>query len=139
MSTGKQRRKAWPLCAILATIFGCGGRDVPQLGYVSGTVTMDGKPMTGVEVHFHPQGQEGGRAAVGITDSEGKYVLEYFDGIEGTKLGPNKVSIMTHWPDGEPGDGEFEKIPPIYHGKRSTLAETIVEGDNAFDFDLKSR
>lgn len=139
MLADKRRARGLLLCATLATILGCGGREVPELGYVSGKVTMDGQPMTGVEVHFHPQGEDGGRSAVGITDSEGNYVLQYFAGEEGTKLGPNKVSIMTHWPDGEPGDGEYEKIPPIYHGQRSTLMETVVEGDNTFNFELKSR
>lgn len=135
-----KKKLAWGhvLCALSLATFGCGGREVPELGYVSGTVTMDGKPMEGVDVNFHPQGEEGGRSATGRTDSEGKYELEYIDGIKGTKLGVNKVSIMTYWPEGAPADGEYETIPAIYNGPKSTLQETVVEGDNTFDFKLES-
>ena len=144
MATGKPMvwRSALSVLALFFVLPGCGGREVPELAYVSGTVTMDGQPLPGVQVHFHPIDQEGmgvGRSGVGKTDSEGNYVLYYMEGIEGTKLGTNDVSIMTHWPDGEPGDGEYEKIPTRYYGKRTTLQEEVVEGENTFNFDLKSQ
>ncbi len=129
------------VCVLSLVMLGCDGRKVPELGYVSGAVTMDGKPLDGVTVNFHPfsKGKGQGRVAVGKTDSEGKYVLTYLEGIEGTKLGPNKVSIMTFWPDGEPGEGEFETIPVRYYGRDTTLEETVVEGNNTFDFKLTSQ
>lgn len=144
MATGKKIvwRKALSVLALFFVLPGCGGRELPELAYVSGTVNMDGQPLPGVQVHFHPIDEEGfglSRASVGKTDSEGNYVLHWNEGIEGAHLGINKVAIMTHWPNGEPGEGEYEKIPPRYYGKRTTLQETVVEGDNTFNFDLTSQ
>src|SRR5262245_49070668 len=51
-----------------ALLAGCSGGDRPELGYVSGTVTMDGEPLVGVIVTFKP---EQGRPAVDVTDADG--------------------------------------------------------------------
>jgi len=138
MTVGKKLARGLVICIFLTTL-GCGGREVPQLGYVSGTVTMDGKPLGNVVVQFHPQSKDGGRASMGMTDSEGKYVLTYVADEKGTKLGPNRVSISTNWPGGEPGEGESETIPLKYMGRDSILTGTVVEGDNTFDFKLESK
>ena len=52
---------------------GCGsGDDRPELGQVTGTITMDGTPLTGTVVVFSP---DNGRPSRGKTDAEGKYEL----------------------------------------------------------------
>jgi len=63
-----------PLFA-LACIVGCGGSTstvatVP----VTGTVTLDGKPVEGAAVSFAPK-TKGCRAAFGRTDASGKFKL----------------------------------------------------------------
>ena len=97
---------------------------------------MNGKPLEGVIVEFNSE--EGGRPGVGVTNSEGEYELQYTGGVEGSKLGPTTISITTEWPEGEPPEGDFERIPRRYNSK-TELRETVETGNNVFDFDLKSR
>ncbi|MGN6547916.1 MAG: Ig-like domain-containing protein [Aureliella sp.] len=133
---------------------GCGGSsDQPQLGQVTGTVKLDGKPLSGIAVVFQP---EGGRPARGRTDAEGKYELTYIRQTKGTKVGPNRVEIAPS----EEGEAEEEeeaaanageetapppkrpqskkpKVPARYN-VQSELKVNVKPGQNTFDFDLQS-
>jgi hypothetical protein len=135
MNDGKRRAGGFVLCVLSWFVLGC-GPDLPELGYVTGTVTMNGKPLEGVVVEF--RSEAGGRPGIGVTDSEGHYELTYTGGVEGTKVGPATVSITTQWPEGEPPPGQRERIPAKYN-TRTTLKETVEPGDNVFDFDLDPR
>src|SRR5512134_2265452 len=84
---------------MLACLSGCGGPDHPEVGRVSGVVTLDGQPLPEATVMFQPTE---GRASIATTDSAGKYSLTYLDGVPGAKLGPHKVIIRTEVP-GEDG------------------------------------
>jgi len=109
---------------------GCSQGDRPELGFVRGTVTLDGKALSGVIVQFEP---EEGRAAVAETDADGNYVLIYVHGVKGAKVGVNMVSFA--WPDGEPGS-----VPiPAKFGAESELTEDVQAGKNRFDFALDSQ
>ncbi len=70
---GNTRLRLLPCLLIAACLAGCGG-DGLQLVQVNGTVTLDGQPLVGAAVIFHP---DGGRPSVGETDSEGRYSLKY--------------------------------------------------------------
>lgn len=122
--------------ALLVTLFlfvfgaiGCGGAsDRPPLGQVTGTVTVNGEPLAGVLVSFKP---EVGRAAVGMSDANGFYRLQYVYGVNGAKVGQNTVSFS--WPTGASGT-----VPiPDNYGAKSTLQEEVSSGSNKFDFDLE--
>jgi len=117
--------------------FGCGRGDIPELAPVTGTVTLDGVPFPNAIVYFHTQKEKGGRPAAGTTDAEGKYELVYLEGVKGAHIGMNKVEIVTEWPDGEPGEGETEKIPEKYNTK-TTLTAEVKDERNVFDFNLES-
>lgn len=107
---------------------GCGGSgDRPELGKVSGTVKMDGKPLSGVIVVFKP---DAGRAATGIADAAGKYQLTYLHGVNGAKVGPSTVSF--EWPLGTSGPA----IPEKYAAK-SELKVEVKMGSNTLDFNLE--
>lgn len=123
------------LLALCASSPSCGRSDLPELGTVRGTVTMNGNPLPNVMVQFHPE--SGGRPGSAVTDDEGKYVLEYTYGAKGAETGPCTVEITTYWPDGEPGPGQRETIPAKYNSK-SILKETVKAGRNTFDFALES-
>lgn len=131
---------------------GCGApSDQPQLGQVTGTITLDGKPLSGIAVVFQP---ESGRPARGMTDAEGKYELTYIRETKGTKVGPNRVEIAPS-EDGEEEEDESEnadgeskpvkkraksgkpKIPARYN-VRSELKADVQAGKNTFDFNLES-
>ena len=129
--------QAW-LCvlgAIALAGFGCGRSDLPELGTVTGRVTMDGKPLPNALVQFHSE--SGGRPGTGITDSDGVYTLTFIDDVKGAIVGPNNVEITTVWPDGEPGPGQREMIQEKYNSA-TTLKQTVKAGSNTFDFPLES-
>ena len=109
-------------------VAGCGRGDLPELGQVQGKVTLNGKPLAGLEVHFFP---DTGRAATAITQNDGGYRLTYNHGVMGTKVGPNTVSFA--WPMGEAGTA---KIPEKY-GANSQVKMDVKPGRNTFDFALE--
>jgi len=144
MKTAPAAFSACVLALFLCCLPGCGSNsDRPELGYVSGTVTMDGRPASGLQVVFEP---ETGRPAAAVTDDSGKYTLEYTADASGTKTGPNVVRITTYREqaiDAETDDVEEveEPIPPRYHREAPDNPEMNVEitsGSNEFNFDLKS-
>src|SRR3954471_24901551 len=89
------RRGCYRLLAgiIFATLLsGCGGEKLPGLGQVTGTVTMDGKPVSDAAIVFTPK-EPGATASVGQTDASGKYELYYSRGHKGAKVGEHSVTI----------------------------------------------
>jgi hypothetical protein len=122
--------------ATLACLAGCGGPEHPEVGRVSGVITLDGQPLADATVMFQPTN---GRASVATSDSAGKYSLTYLDGVPGAKLGAHKVIIRTEIPgeDGQPPIAK-EKLPKKYHEQTELTAE-VKPGSNTFDFDLTSQ
>jgi hypothetical protein len=70
---------------------GCGGSDEGQVPTVrvSGTLSVDGKPVSKGTVHFIP---EKGRPATGIVQ-EGKFTLTTYTDGDGAIPGKNRVSV----------------------------------------------
>lgn len=128
------------LCAscllALASLGGCGGPEHPDVGRVSGVVTLDGQPLPEATIMFQPTN---GRASQATTDAGGKYTLIYLDGVSGAKLGSHKVIIRTEIPgeDGQPPIAK-EKLPKKYHSETELTAE-VKPGSNTFDFPLTSQ
>ena len=122
--------------ALLFCLSGCGKPDHPEVGRVSGVVTLDGQPLPDATVMFQPTE---GRASIATTDSAGKYSLVYLDGVPGAKLGPHQVIIRTEIPgeDGQPPIAK-EKLPKKYHEQTELTAE-VKPGSNTFNFDLTSQ
>jgi len=129
---------------LLVALPGCGGGGV-QFAPVSGKVTMDGKPLVGVNVIFIPQAKPGsdivGDTAGGVTDGNGQYMLKTStrDGLkDGAQVGKHKVIISLQETRGE-GDRSVtrEKMPKKYNAE-TTLTAEIVPGNNQKDFELKS-
>ena len=59
---------------------------------VTGTVTLQGKPVAGAAITFVPTGSEG-EAASAITDSEGKYALTTWRAGDGARPGEYRVKV----------------------------------------------
>jgi hypothetical protein len=117
----------------LLVCLGCGGGDV---GYVEGTVTMDGAPLPDAIVTFQP---EGGRPSSGRTDENGYYELIYTRGKKGAIPGKHTVTIST-LQEGDPdagGESVPEKVPAKYNTDTELTAD-VKAGRNDFDFDLSS-
>ena len=72
--------------AVLLSIaaLGCGGKSEVKSVDVAGTISLDGKPLSGVEVYFSSEKFEG----YGKTDEKGKYRL-----VNGAVPGANKVFL----------------------------------------------
>ncbi|EAQ77875.1 hypothetical protein [Blastopirellula marina] len=123
---------------------GCTARsDRPELGEVTGTVTLDGKPLVDALLTFVP---EKGRSSFGATDEAGFYQLKFTGDADGAVLGQHKVVIESIAASGNHSDpsiernnaAQAEKIPSRYNTK-SELKREVVAGRNAFDFELTSR
>jgi hypothetical protein len=116
------------LSAVVLT--GCGGGDRPELGTVTGRITLDGKPLAGAEIIFqHPTK----RFSRGETDADGRYELLYVRDVPGAALGTHRVVITAKNPA-----TRRQVVPPRYND-RTTLEREVRADHNAFDFDLTSK
>ena len=127
----------------LLVICGCGGApsDMPDLGTVSGTITLDGEPLADANVYFRPL--DGGRTSRARTDEQGRYELQYNATKEGAKVGGHRVRITTHEEaleedDGSRTGGRKEKVPKRYN-EESELEVEVAAGSNTHDFTLTSK
>ena len=76
-------------------VSGCGGPDGRLETFpVSGTVTLDGKPVPNATVTFVPVERESTRPAFGMTDEEGAYVLTTYQQGDGAVAGEFKISVL---------------------------------------------
>ena len=114
---------------------------IAPLAPVTGTVTIDGKPLKSAWVKFVPKfegpdADKRGTTSVGFTDAEGKYTLTYAndDGkpVLGAIIGSHQVQIQLNDPSGA------QLIPQIYSTYRSELKADVAKGKGPFDFALKS-
>lgn len=133
---------------------GCGPQgDQPELGEVTGTITLDGTPLAGVAVVFQP---DNGRPSRGMTDAEGKYELTYIRQTKGAKVGPHRVEVAPS-EEGESEESEEEtesgdeegqnaaskpksgkRAVPARYNTKSELKVEVKSGKNTFDFALES-
>jgi hypothetical protein len=118
---------------------GCGD---PDMGYVTGTVTLDGQPLEGATLFFQPD--NGDRPSLGYTDADGYYQLEYSTTKSGARVGAHTVRISTYAEvlvDDETGNrlpGTPEKVPMKYNTK-TELKKEVKAGRQTMDFELDSQ
>jgi hypothetical protein len=130
--------------ALFVALQGCGGRSYAP---VSGTVTLDGKPVANADVTFIPIAEAGtkeaGDTAGGKTNEKGEYKLKTYTPQgwkEGALVGKHRVSISQLGSKGE-GDRSvtWEKLPKQYNGEKTELTYEVHSGENKKDWELKSR
>jgi hypothetical protein len=148
-------RTAVVAAAGLVFLTGCGGE---QLGRVTGTVTVAGKPVAGGTIQFVPAA---GKAAVGSINPDGTNTLTTHKPGDGALVGPHKVVI--HYtrvgpgtlaaatfedelkPAGDSGKvlvpGKVEWVVPERYSQLATtdLTTTVNGGDQTINFDLPAR
>jgi hypothetical protein len=126
---------------ILATA-GCGKS--PQSAEVNGTVTFDGKPLSGVVVTFYPvvaMGEPRLPFARATTDSAGKFTLTLEGGTPGATIGKNRVIV--NWPVRAGHEVKAHPdpfpLPPVYASMSETPFQAIEvkPGPNDIPIDLK--
>ncbi len=132
---------------------GCGGRDpnLPPLVPVDGAVTLDGQPLEGAYVQFHPVGDTRGTGAAANTDAEGRYELIAPDRSKGAPVGQYRVVISKLvMPDGSPysaADGlapmdspAREMVPDRYSDfDQTVLTVTVPAEGGTIDLTLTSK
>lgn len=126
---------------LLLTAVGLAGCGNSKIGYVEGTVNLDGKPLEGAVVTFIP---EKGRPAYGRTNADGWYELQYTREEKGTLIGKNKVTISTERVgDPDSDDPELQKsvpeLVPAKYNRKTELTADVESGSNTFDFELSSK
>lgn len=147
-----------PLCTLL---LGCGGGNLPPTVAVTGTVTLDGKPVEGASVNF--LSDAGSITASGKTDASGKFQLKTTVGsqsVDGAILGRHQVAVVKTESEGQSisdpkemmskmaenpaitSDFKVKNIIPTKYSNptQSGLTAEVTEGGaNDFTFDLKSK
>jgi hypothetical protein len=130
-----------------AFTLGCGGGS--KTAAVSGRVTYKGKPVPNASVSFTPV--EGtGRAADGVTDSNGRYTLTTYSASDGAPPGKYRIHVIAYGPSRPPKPGETgsgmpgEMMPgdpviPTKYFKPDTsgLTYEVKRGSNTANFDLQ--
>ncbi len=126
------------LVVALPMYSGCGGHEgnLPPLGQVTGTVTLDGRPLAGASVRFEPQTQAA--MSNGMTDERGVYSLWYTNTVKGAAVGKHTVRIETP-PNPDPATGAMPDQLPSKYNSQSTLTADVKAGQNTLDFAVTSR
>lgn len=117
--------------ALIAMIVGCGASREGGLAHVSGTVTLDGKPVTEGYVLVSPTK---GRMAKGSIQPDGTFVLGTYDESDGAQIGEHAVTVLpppidegSSQPSGPPS------IPSRYAQARSSgLVAKVTPNDENF-------
>ncbi len=136
------------LCGILLSVLlvGCGDSGGPVTVSVSGTVTLDGKPVPSGQILFNDiAGVE--KAYAGLI-KDGKFSFPSTVGQKKVSISsPQEVQGKSTVVGGTPGDPVSEENPAIeivemipgkYNDTTTLTADVTSAGPNEFTFDLKS-
>lgn len=125
-------RQVLTLSATLLFVVGCGGNAHElETAPVSGTVTLDGKPLPNGFVYIVPAK---GRMAKGVINQDGSFVVGTYEADDGAQVGTHNVTVVAI-PLGEgekPAPGTVP-IPPKYStAKSSGLTIDVKAGEDNF-------
>lgn len=136
-------RASFLLVILLPPLAGCGG-DPYKVAPISGTVTLNGKPLANASVTFAPVATGGtiepGPSSAGTTDADGRFTLELIgkDG-RGAVIGKHKVRISIR-EDADPANDDpvkVQQLPMKYNAKTTLEFDVPADGTDKADFNLK--
>ncbi len=119
---------AAPLCAV----WGCGPKK-PNTYEVSGTVTWEGKPLDQGDIIF--EAIDGSTAACADKIADGQYRCQVFAGAKRVQIQATRQTSYNQ------AMHQYEReafIPMRYNAQTKLRAEVVPEGENHYDFDLRS-
>lgn len=127
-----------PFVAMLAAfglaLPGCGPK-YPETFPVSGTVTLDGKPVAGAAVVFTP---EEGHQATGTTDDSGRFELSTFQLGDGALPGPHRVTVAKTTTDPDEEEKVVFIIPQKYGNLQTSELTCDVQAEmGPVEYDLQ--
>lgn len=146
---GRKWVKVVPAVLYLLLLSGCGA---PPQYPVSGTVTFNGKPLSGCKVIFYPDVTEVNPEVhgfgFGVTDENGRYEIQHPQGPKGIRAGRYKVAFIC-WVDSNGKPVPFDAKPSEYPGGLKNLVgekyeapssspetATVPVGGKTIDFNL---
>lgn len=151
-------RSCFMVATLLCTVVGCSSEPqppkLPDPVKVTGTVTLDGKPLEGAAIRFAPTSDKEYHGATGQSDASGKYELNTDIGNGKTKPGvvPGNYSVYISRlvkPDGSfvPVDskeppmmsGARDTIPLKYSTEKGRMTYTVTQEGGTFDIKLDSK
>jgi hypothetical protein len=129
----------------MVAVVGCGERQ-RSIALVTGTVTLDGKPLANASVRFIPMDDPNeplGVVSIGETDAQGHFRLATSDDRPGAVVGQHAVQISTlkarRVPNSESTEiTSPEKIPEHYNTQTQLQFTVPGQGTDKANFDLKS-
>jgi len=119
--------------ALLVTLGGCGPSSGIPTADVGGTITINGKPVAGVQVKFVPEAKI--RPSVALTDSRGNYEAQFVSSQSGVVLGPCVVQLSVFR-----GDSPHNYLPKEFNENASENPDfnlDIAKEGLKFDYDIK--
>jgi hypothetical protein len=119
--------------ALLMGLGGCGPSSGIPTADVRGTVTINGKPVSGVQVQFVPDAKI--RPAIAITDAGGRYSAQFVSTQSGVPLGPCVVQFSMF-----KGAAPKNYLPKEFNENAAANPElhlTIPASGLSFDYDIK--
>ncbi|MBI3468310.1 MAG: carboxypeptidase regulatory-like domain-containing protein [Planctomycetes bacterium] len=111
---------------------GCEGG--PELGIVTGTVTLNGQPVPNAFVVFTPKGP--GRPSQTKTDAEGRFSLKFSGEREGALIGHHSVTVSTA--DITDAGQNIKEIIPAAYNRQGSIDVTVESGTNVINLELES-
>lgn len=118
-----------------ASDYAMGKTKRPPLGYVTGTITMDGQPIPRAVIEFLPDNSETAKArdmkrtSTGVSDAQGKFTMFYEEGLQGVAVGKCRVMLKFLPPP---------FVVPAEYSILSTTLHDIAKGHQTIDIPLKS-
>jgi hypothetical protein len=136
-------RPSFLFVLLLPPLAGCGS-DPYRVAPVSGTVTLNGKPLANTSVTFAPLAVAGamepGPSSAGTTDADGRYTLTLIgkDG-RGAVVGKHKVRISIREESDVSNDNpvKVQQLPMKYNAQTTLEFDVPADGSDKADFDLK--
>lgn len=119
--------------ALLVCLCGCGGTGIPTAS-VTGTISLNGQPVQGVEVTFVPKAKI--RPSVGVTDAQGRYKAQFVARQSGVALGPCVAQFSIY----RGGNYMHNYLPATFNvdaEKNPDLNLEVPEDGLVFDYDIK--
>jgi hypothetical protein len=107
------------LFTLFFVLFLCGCNAKLPIVSVSGTVTLDGKPLEGFQVFFQPihgKTSETMLTSSGLTDVQGKFLLKTVEENPRNGVSVGEYRVFIGWVDPDSmalGDSEPQRQPPV--------------------------
>jgi len=128
---------------IALALVGC-SRPPYDLAPVHGTVTLEGKPLSGAKVMFAPvevgDNPNPGKPAFGLIQDDGSFMLSTYRTNDGAVVGEHWVSIVKLAV--KPEENSLASAPPSGGFDRLTLPQkvtVVADSDNQIDLKLTSQ